>query len=257
MHFYDERIARDYGVPAAVLLQNIYFWCQKNKANGHNLHDGLFWTYNSEKAFSELFVEFTKWQVRNALKKLQEEGLIVTGNYNNSQYDRTLWYAVTEKAEKLLSGCCESTTSKLQNCNMEIGENQNGNCRNATPIPDINTDKNFADINTDENKDGGKPPARTKKPKETKESFGEYRNVKLSLSEHQKLQEEYGEAETAEAIIFLDEYIEEKGTKYKSHYLAMRRWVFDAVQERNQKKKKAQQSGGGRLPNGGYDWDSL
>ena len=29
-----------------------------------------------------------------------------------------------------------------------------------------------------------------------------------------------------------------KGTKYKSHYLAMRKWVFNAVEEKEQKSAK-------------------
>ena len=32
-------------------------------------------------------------------------------------------------------------------------------------------------------------------------------------------------------FIDLDEYIEEKGYKARSHYLSMRRWVFDAVRK--------------------------
>ena len=43
------------------------------------------------------------------------------------------------------------------------------------------------------------------------------------------------------AITFLDEYIEEKGYKSKSHNLAIRRWVIDAV---NEQEAKAQRKGG-------------
>ena len=41
---------------------------------------------------------------------------------------------------------------------------------------------------------------------------------------------------TEEAIRYLDEYIDDKGYKSKSHYLAMRRWVFNALDERKAKK---------------------
>lgn len=67
--------------------------------------------------------------------------------------------------------------------------------------------------------------------KEVKNIYGEYRNVKLTQTEYDKLSDEYGPSETENAITFLDEYIEMKGYKAKSHYLALRKWVFNAVRE--------------------------
>lgn len=69
------------------------------------------------------------------------------------------------------------------------------------------------------------------KDKESKHKHGAYAHVLLKDSEYEKLISEYGHDLTEEAITFLDEYIEMKGTKYKSHYLALRKWVFDAVKE--------------------------
>lgn len=71
--------------------------------------------------------------------------------------------------------------------------------------------------------------------KENKHKYGEYNKVLLKDSEYNKLVEEYGEDNTKEAIRYLDEYIAMKGVKYKSHYLAMRKWVFDAVKEKIQR----------------------
>ena len=78
-----------------------------------------------------------------------------------------------------------------------------------------------------------------KKEKEPKHKYGEYQHVMLTDSERNRLMDEYGEAETSAAIKFLDEYIEEKGYTSKSHNLAMRRWVFDAIKK---DKKQPQQS---------------
>ena len=57
--------------------------------------------------------------------------------------------------------------------------------------------------------------------------------------EYQKLNEDYNNLE--DIIKFLDEYIEEKGYKSKSHNLAIRRWVADAVSEKKVKRKEAKQ----------------
>ena len=70
-----------------------------------------------------------------------------------------------------------------------------------------------------------------KELKEVKNIYGEYRHVRLTEAEWDKLCNEYGNEKTREAIKYLDEYIEMKGYKAKSHYLAMRKWVFNAVKE--------------------------
>lgn len=87
--------------------------------------------------------------------------------------------------------------------------------------------------------------------KEQKHKFGEYNHVRLTDKEYDKLKNDYGLDETKEAIKYLDEYIEMKGTKYTSHYMALRKWVFDAVKE---KKKKNPRND---LSNQEYDFDEL
>ena len=74
-----------------------------------------------------------------------------------------------------------------------------------------------------------------KKEKEKKTAYGEYAHVKLTKTEFDRLVNDYGELETQKAIKYFDEYIEDKGYKSKSHNMAMRRWVFDAIKEREQK----------------------
>ena len=71
--------------------------------------------------------------------------------------------------------------------------------------------------------------------KEIKHKFGEYNHVKLTDKEYDTLKNDFGIDETKEAIKYLDEYIEMKGTKYTSHYMALRKWVFDAVKEKKHK----------------------
>lgn len=88
------------------------------------------------------------------------------------------------------------------------------------------------------------PTPATKKP--SKHKHGEYLHVLLTDDELEKLITEYGNTMTDKLIKFLDEYIEMKGYKAKSHYLAIRKWVFDAVKEREQRQRP---SGGSRL-----DW---
>lgn len=134
-HVFDIDVAQIVGVNAAILLENIAHWIEHNRANEDkkSFHDGRYWTYNSMKAFSELFPYLKPNAVRTALKKLKEADLIIVGNYNKLAYDRTQWYALTEKAEALL-GIHTSICKKSQ---MDSEENTNGFATNDEPIPDI------------------------------------------------------------------------------------------------------------------------
>lgn len=75
------------------------------------------------------------------------------------------------------------------------------------------------------------------KEKKPKNKFGEYQNVLLTEKEYESLQKAYSNYE--ELIKFLDEYIEDKGYKSKSHYLAIKRWVVQAVNEKQNKQIKS------------------
>lgn len=73
------------------------------------------------------------------------------------------------------------------------------------------------------------------KKENVKHVYGAYKNVRLKDSERQELASQYGEEMAQKTITFLDEYIEMKGYKAKSHYLCIRKWVVDAVKERERK----------------------
>jgi len=120
LHSFDPDVAARVGVNAAVIYQNILFWTRKNAANGRHVHDGHVWTYNSVKALNELFSYLTPDQIRRAISKLLEAGLIAEGNYNASAYDRTKWYGVP--------------------CQIHLAKTTNGIVGNTKPIPDSNTD---------------------------------------------------------------------------------------------------------------------
>ena len=148
-HFFQTDIATQYGVNAAILLEHIGFWIEKNEANDTNYFDGTYWTFNSVRALCHMFPYMTDRAIRNALKRLIDEGLIITGNYNKSQYDRTLWYALTDKGK-----------SCLHYRKIDLTFSQNGIAQNAEPIPYINTDID----NNNNNKKDVRADARFSKP---------------------------------------------------------------------------------------------
>ena len=67
--------------------------------------------------------------------------------------------------------------------------------------------------------------AHSKTSKEPKHKYGVYKNILLTDRELEKLKEEFPNWQ--EVIDYVDEAIEMKGYKYKSHYLAIRKWFKD------------------------------
>ena len=128
-HHFNVELAKEYGILEAIILNNLQFWIEKNRANGTNFHDWHYWTYNSAKAFSELFPYASQKQIRKALQNLIGEGIIQTGNYNKNPYDRTLWYSFTEKGNSI-----------FQTVNIDFPKRENGNDIEGQPIPNNKTD---------------------------------------------------------------------------------------------------------------------
>ena len=81
-------------------------------------------------------------------------------------------------------------------------------------------------------------PPKPKQKKSVKHKHGEFQNVLLTDSEFENLAADFGADLRDKAISFFDAYIEEKGYKSKSHNLAIRRWVIDAVKENESKSQR-------------------
>lgn len=97
-HCFNIEVAKDVGINAALVFENLSFWVNHNAATGRNLRDGVYWTYGTHKDIAEQFDYLTVKQVRTALDKLIGHGYIRTGRYNKHKYDRTGWYTLTDKA---------------------------------------------------------------------------------------------------------------------------------------------------------------
>ena len=127
-HSFNTEIATKYGVSEAIVLENLYFWITKNKANKTHFYDGYYWTYNSTRALKILFPYWSVGQIERIVKSLRDEGLIMIGNYNKTGCDRTRWFTLTL--------ACMNIFPFQQ---MQTPKTTNANTENDEPIPDINT----------------------------------------------------------------------------------------------------------------------
>ena len=91
----EAHVAKVYGLEEAVFLDAIMFWYRTNRANANpgHCHDGRWWTYNSVKAFEEIFPWWNGGQIRRIITRCRDKGALLAGNYNRDQRDRTVWYS--------------------------------------------------------------------------------------------------------------------------------------------------------------------
>lgn len=115
-HSFNVEVAQMYGIEEAILLENLFWWCEKNRANGKHYIQGRYWTYNSAKAFAELFPYMSPAKIRRTLVGMEEKGLIISDNFNENRYDQTKWYALTDMATAFY----KNVKSESQNCEMNI-----------------------------------------------------------------------------------------------------------------------------------------
>jgi len=126
-HHFDTEYALKYGIEEAIVINNLQFWIIKNIANKKHFINDRTWTYNSYKAFSEIFPYWNEHKMKRILDSLVIQNVILRENYNKSGYDRTCWYAFRDE------------NSFLHNSNIHIAELQDGSNESAKPIPYNNT----------------------------------------------------------------------------------------------------------------------
>lgn len=135
-HIFNKNIAKEFGINAAIILENMMFWLEKNQANEVNYYEGKYWTFNSISAYAKIFNYLSERQIKYALDSLEEQGIIETGNFNKKGFDRTKWYTITDYGYSILQNVSIVSTK----CQMDT-------YKMYEPIPYINTDIN--EVNKD------------------------------------------------------------------------------------------------------------
>jgi hypothetical protein len=158
-HFYYTVLAKQYGLTEALLLTNIIFWIQKNMKNNKNYHNGRYWMYNSAKKFQEKnFPELNERKINYALRKLENNNVLIVGNFNKKKYDKTKWYSLGKEMKQYYFNFEPEYYKEkpydnfviwiLQFCHMQFTILVYGNDKIVKPIPYINTYNESKDINT-------------------------------------------------------------------------------------------------------------
>lgn len=169
--FASKEVISAVGLNNAIVLQQVHYWCEINKGAGRNFYDGRYWTYNTYEEWAEQFFWWSKPTIIRMIAKLEQDGFLLSANYNKMRRDRTKWYAVNYDAVN------ERITS-YQNDNMQL-------INLITPLPTIN-------LPTNNNKN-----IKGRFPKKTTEGF---------IS---SLVEDYGEERVTAMIDAVNSYIDD------------------------------------------------
>ena len=175
-HHFNIETAKKYGVNKAILLYNLSYWLDHNKANKTNIHKykgkKYYWTYNSARAFEKLFPYFNKRSITRWLRELEEDEIIISGEFNKTKYDRTKWYT--------MEGYSISQNGKW------VGQN-------GQPIPDSKPDSKHKSKSTYSAKGSKKPSKKLTKIQLIVRKFAELSNGgELDDNEYQNLKSSYG-----------------------------------------------------------------
>ena len=146
-HHFPPLIAEKYGVNAAIFLRDIFHWCETNRNNGENFHEGRWWTYQTMKGLCLRHTYWTKNQMEHIIRTCREKGALLSGHFGENQFDRTCWYALTDEALALFGAPSSSSeisemdsreipaaSLKNQKCNIDKYKTEN---KTYTPLPPV------------------------------------------------------------------------------------------------------------------------
>ncbi|ATP35089.1 conserved phage C-terminal domain-containing protein [Ligilactobacillus salivarius] len=122
-------LAKLLGINEAIILQQIHYWLERS----NNIHDGYRWVYNSIKDWNEQFKWLSEPTLKRKFKSLEDQGLLITGNYNKKRFDKTKWYRIdynllNEMGQRLY----QNDTTIVSNCTNGKYQNDTTNTRDYT-----------------------------------------------------------------------------------------------------------------------------
>lgn len=125
-------LASRIGLNEAIFLQQIHYWLNRSK----HFYDERNWVYNSVAEWVKQFPFWSENTIRRIVKNLEDEQLLVIGNYNRAKFDKTKWYSINYEKLSLLE-----STNDVPNLGRRSTQNGQMDVPNlGKPIPETNTE---------------------------------------------------------------------------------------------------------------------
>lgn len=233
--FDDEKILLIESLPSADSI--IVIWFKLLALAGKQNNDGVFMMSNRIAYTDEMLASIFRRDVntvRLALSSFEQYGMIEIINNvitipNWNKHQTLDAYEKKKERDRLYQQERRAKQRLLVSGNIKSSD------ASSDTSPDVAVSEEDKDKDIEEDKDINNKPGKNAGKKPAKHKYGEFQNVLLTDPEFEKLADDFGAELRDKAISFLDAYIEEKGYKSKSHNLAIRRWVIDAVKENDAK----------------------
>ena len=94
------------GLNEAIILQQFHYWLQRS----NKIRDGHRWIYNSYSEWNKQFPFWSNATIRRAIRSLEKQGFLISGNYNKAGFDKTKWYRIDYERLSKASAQNEQTT---------------------------------------------------------------------------------------------------------------------------------------------------
>lgn len=114
----------------AIIVQQIHYWLQiKLKAKDtRSFKEGRWWVYNSFRDWHKQFIWISERTIQRHFKDLVDQGIIIVGNFNNQNYDRTNWYTLSyERLNELTMTDCRNHYDGLSYPSRQVDVMDNDN----------------------------------------------------------------------------------------------------------------------------------
>ena len=99
-HSFDTGIAKALGFTAAVIYNHILYWLRYNACKSDaQMIDGKYWMYEKQQQIADFLEYLTIDDVKKAMVKLLNAGLIIKGNFNSNPFDKTAWYTIPDQSK--------------------------------------------------------------------------------------------------------------------------------------------------------------
>ncbi len=166
-------LAAAIGLNAAIVLQQVHYWLNLSK----HVIEGRKWIYNTMNDWSKQFPFWDVKTISRAMKKLISDGIVLTGNFNEHNFDKTTWYSIdyevlSDRIKQYFDAADQADSPSGQNvpiekANVPLRYGQNDltippNCPNdmdnlGGPIPETTTENKYIyNINQSFNHSGDK-----------------------------------------------------------------------------------------------------
>lgn len=82
------------GLNESIVLQQIHYWIKNKERTQQDYINGHYWVYNTYEQWQQQFPFWSIRTIRRTITKLENEGFLLSGNFNKVGFDKTKWYSI-------------------------------------------------------------------------------------------------------------------------------------------------------------------